>query len=100
MFVAEGILSKVVEEYGKHQVTSDDSNWYPSQACKFLNLHHHIHSSFKKSLIERTMQYIKDRIESFDDCFPCNKNRCKLNHIELWINIFIDQQNKEIIPPS
>ncbi|HEY6535406.1 MAG TPA: hypothetical protein VIY08_06360 [Candidatus Nitrosocosmicus sp.] len=29
--------------------------WYP-QACRFLNLLHHIHSSFEKSIIERTIQ--------------------------------------------
>ncbi len=100
MFVAEGILSKVVEEYGKYQVSSDDGSIrHPSQACKFLNLHHHIHSSFEKSLIERTMQYIKDRIESFDgDYFPCKENKCILHHIEQWINLFIDQHNKKIIP--
>jgi hypothetical protein len=30
-----------------------------SQACRFLRLPHHIHSSYEKSIIERTMQYIK-----------------------------------------
>jgi putative transposase len=34
--------------------------WYP-YACKFLKLRHHLHSSFGKSIIERTVQYIKDR---------------------------------------
>jgi len=49
------------------------------QGCKFLGLdHHHLHSSFEKTTIERTIQYIKDRIESFDDYFPCRKNKCRL----------------------
>jgi len=30
-----------------------------SQVCRFLRLPHHIHSSYEKSIIERTMQYIK-----------------------------------------
>ncbi|HXS60914.1 MAG TPA: hypothetical protein VN703_08910, partial [Candidatus Sulfopaludibacter sp.] len=55
-------------------------------------------SSFKKSIIERTMQYIKDRTETFDDYFPCRKkNKCKLNHVKQWLNLFIDQHNKEIL---
>jgi hypothetical protein len=29
------------------------------QACRFLKLVHHLHFSFEKSKIERTMQYIK-----------------------------------------
>ena len=34
--------------------------WYPPQACKFLKLKHHTHSSYEKSIIERTIQYIKN----------------------------------------
>ena len=51
MFVAERFLSKVIEEYGKHPVSTDGGTWYPPQACLFLKLSHHIHSSFEKSLI-------------------------------------------------
>jgi putative transposase len=74
MFVAEHFLSDIAGEYGQYPVSSSDSGtWYP-QACKFLNLHHHLHSSFEKSIIERTMQYMKDRTENFDDYFPCKNN--------------------------
>jgi putative transposase len=97
MFVAERILFQVINMYGKHQVSSDGGGtWYP-QACKFLNLQHHLHSSIEKSIIERTMQYIKDRTECFDDYFPCKKNKCKLNHVKQWLHLYIDQHNKEII---
>ena len=51
----------------------------------------------RKSIIERTMQYLKDRIENFDDYFPCKKNKCKLKHVKQWFNLFIDQHNKEIL---
>ncbi len=65
----------MVKEYEKHPVPIDDvGTWYPMQACQFLELEHHIHSSYEKSIIERTIQYIKNRIESFDDdYFPCKK---------------------------
>ncbi len=96
MFVAERFLSHVIDKYGKHRVSSDGGTWYP-QACNFLNLYHHLHSSFEKSIIERTMQYIKDRTENFDDYFPCKKNKCKLNHIKQWLKLFVYQHNKEII---
>jgi hypothetical protein len=39
--------------------------WYPSQACWFLKLQHHIHSAYEKSVIERTKQYIK-KIELYN----------------------------------
>jgi putative transposase len=68
------------------------------QACKFLKIKHHLHSSYEKeSIIERrTIQYIKDRTESFDDYFPCTKEKCKLKHIMNWFNMFINMHNKEI----
>jgi putative transposase len=97
MFVAERFLSTVIERYGKHQLSSDGGTWYP-QACRFLKLNHHLHSSFEKSIIERTMQYIKDRTEVFDDYFPCKKNKCKLNHVKQWLGLFVDQHNQEIMP--
>jgi putative transposase len=67
--VAERFISNIIKEYGEDPVSTDGGTWYP-QACKFLNLNHHIHSSFEKSIIERTMQqYIKDRIESLMTIF-------------------------------
>ena len=70
--------------------------WYP-QACRFLKLVRHLHSHYEKSLIERTIQYIKDRVECFDDYFPCKKNKCTLNHLKQWLYLFIDQHNGERI---
>ncbi len=70
--------------------------WYP-QACKFLKVEHHIHSPYEKSVIERTIQYVKDRIECFDDYFPCKKNNCKLKHVKQWLGLFVDQHNKETV---
>ena len=60
MFVAERFLSDIVDKHGQHPVSTDGGTWDP-QACRFLKLNHHIHSSYEKSIIERTMQYIKDR---------------------------------------
>ena len=95
MFVAERFLSGLVKDYGKHPVSTDGGTWYP-QACEFLTLDHHIHSSWEKSLIERIIQYIKDRTESFDDYFPCRKQNCKLEHIKQWIKVFAYHYNNNI----
>ena len=44
MFVAERFMSRLIKAHGNHPVsTSDGGTWYPHQACKFLNLHHHLH---------------------------------------------------------
>jgi putative transposase len=96
MFVAERFLDGVTKEYGRHTVSTDGGTGYP-QACRFLNIEHHLHSHFEKSIIERTIQYIKDRAECFDDYFPCRKQRCKLNHVKQWMNMFAYYYNREII---
>ena len=95
MFVAERYLSDIVTVYGKHPVSTDGGTWYP-MACRFLKLKHHIHSTYEKSIIERTMQYIKDRTESFDDYFPCRQKNCKLKHVRNWMNMFVEYHNKEV----
>jgi putative transposase len=97
MLIAERFISSLVQIHGKHPVSTDDGGtWYP-MACRFLNLDHHINSSLEKSLIERTMQYIKDRTESFDDYFPCRRiKNCKLKHVQNWLNQFAYQHNKKI----
>jgi putative transposase len=75
--VAERFMSKVVEEDGRHSVSTDGGTWYP-QACKFLKLKHHIHLHTRKAL-SKEQSNIKDRIsEEFDDHFPCRKQKCKL----------------------
>jgi putative transposase len=96
MFVAERFILSRVKNYGKHPIVSTDGGtWYP-QACRFLKLKHHIHSPFEKSLIERTMQYVKDRTkESFDDYSPCRSKNRKLKHVINWLNLFVDYHNND-----
>ncbi len=96
MFVAEGFLSKIIEKFGKCPISADGGTWYP-QACRFLKLEHHIHSHYEKSIIERTMQHIKDRIEGFDDYFPYRKKNCNLKHVQKWLNLFTYLYNKKVI---
>ena len=52
MLVAERFLKALVIEYGKHPLSTDGGTWYP-QACRFLNIEHHIHSLYERSIIEK-----------------------------------------------
>jgi putative transposase len=74
---------------GKHVVYSDGGTWYP-EACERLGLEHRLHSPYEKSLMERANQYLKDRIEEFDDYYPCMKEGCDLAHVRSWLNLFVD----------
>lgn len=96
MFVAERFISRLTKVHGNHPVSTDGGTWYP-QACRFLKLKHHLHSAYEKSIIERTIQYIKDRTkEGFDDYFPCKKKKCKLKHVQQWLNLFTNYYNNII----
>lgn len=100
MFVAERFIQSLIRRYGRHNISTDGGTWYP-QACRFLNVKRHNHSSIEKSFIERTIQYVKDRTEGFDDYFPCRRdNDCKLKHVMNWLNLFVDMHNRKIIGKS
>ena len=61
MLVAERFIASLINTYGKHPVSTDGGTWYP-QACRFLKLKHHLHSSLEKS-IDRKNNPIYQRIE-------------------------------------
>jgi putative transposase len=65
MLAAEAFLRSLIRIYGKHTVYSDGGSWYP-EACISLGLKHRLHSSYEKSIVERT---IEDRTETFDDYY-------------------------------
>ena len=74
MFVAENFIRSLVDKYGRHIIYTDGGTWYPA-SMYFLHLKHRLHSTLEKSLIERVMQYFKDRTESFDDYYSCINNK-------------------------
>jgi hypothetical protein len=95
MLIAERFIADLVRIHRKHPVSTYGGTWYP-MACRFLALKHYIYSPLEKSMIERKMQYIKDRTECFDDYFLCRKKNCKLKHVRNWLNLFGDYHKKEL----
>jgi len=100
MIVAEAFLNSLIKTYGKHTVYSDGRTWYP-EACASLGLKHTLHSSYEKSIaVQRTIEYLKDRTEAFDDYFPCIRRRdrlCNLQHVHKWLILFVFMHNNGII---
>jgi putative transposase len=74
MLVAENFIRSLVEKYGKHTVYTDGNTWY-DETCNAIGLKHYLHSSIEKSLMERVNQYLKDRIECFDDYYLCMQKK-------------------------
>jgi hypothetical protein len=47
--------------------------------------------------MERVNQYLKDRIECFDDYYyPCMQIECNLFHVHNWIHFFVSMYNDTI----
>ena len=81
ILVAESFLKSLIKLYGKHIAYFDGGSWYP-EACNSLGLKHILHPPFEKNIIERVIEYVKDRIESFDDYYSCMKKEiCNLSHV-------------------
>ena len=52
---------------------------------KIIYIHHQRKKEFDG---KRVNQYFKDRIECFDDYYPCMQNECNLFHVYNWIQFF------------
>jgi len=97
MLITEKFIRSLVEKYGRHTVYTDGGTWY-DEACNVIGIKHYLHSPLEKSLIERVNQYFKDRIECFDDYYPCihKDNGCNLFHVHNWIQFFVSMYNDTI----
>jgi putative transposase len=93
MIVAEKFIKSLVSTYGKHTVYTDGGTWY-DEACTIIGLKHYLHIPFHKSIMERVNQYLKDRIESFDDYYTCRKIECNLFRVYNWIQFFVSMYNE------
>jgi putative transposase len=80
-------LKGLRNRYGRKSIWTDEATWYPD-ACRVLRLEHHVYPLEWKNLIERMNQMLKDRLENFDDLFPCLKERCDHAHVNNWVGVF------------
>jgi putative transposase len=74
------------ERYGRKPIWTDDGSWYP-EACGYLRLEHHVYGEELRNLMERMNQALKDRLECFDDLFPCLREGCDHQHIHNWVSV-------------
>jgi hypothetical protein len=42
---------------------------------------------------ETSKPYFKDKIENFDDFYPCTRNECNLFHVHNWNQFFVSMYN-------
>jgi putative transposase len=94
MLIVEKILNLLYRHIGEHTVYTDRVTW-SDEACNLIGIKHHLYSPFQKSLMERVNQYLKDRIENFDDYYPCIKEECNfLMYITVYNYLYLNITNK------
>ncbi len=87
-------IKKLKKLYGiKYTIYTDDH--YYNQACRWLRIRHDVYDQEDKNIMERSIQYIKDRTECFDDNFPC-KDDCNREHVKNWFRAFMTYLNVKI----
>jgi putative transposase len=72
MFVAERFIADLVKNHGKHPISTEMVE-HGILKRVVLKINHDLHSSYEKSIIERTMQYIKDRYKDLMTIFRVEK---------------------------
>lgn len=101
MLIAEKFIMDLIKSYNKHSSVSTE-RWRHLVSTSGLSVSETNTSLsfllFQKSLIERTIQYVKSRTEEgFDDYFPCKRKKYKLKHEKNWLKLFVvDHHNKKI----
>jgi len=81
------LMKELRSRYGRKPVWTDEGAWYP-EACRWARLEHHVYGTEWKNLIERMNQALKDRLENFDDLFPCLREDCDHEHVSNWVSVF------------
>ena len=95
LIVCYNFIKKLRRLYGsKYTVYTDGADYY-HQACRWLRIRHHVYNQEDKNIMERVIQYIKDRTECFDDNFPCRDN-CNREHVRNWFRMFMTYLNVKI----
>jgi putative transposase len=86
IFTALTFMKRVKALYRSRMEVLTDGAQYYRAACKFLNLDHDVYGLKARNLMERIIQYVKDRTEDFDDYIPCRRKRCDKMHAQMLLS--------------
>jgi len=89
-------IRRLAHKYGRVPIYTDGAGWY-SDACRWAGVEHVVYGHPLKNLMERMVQYVKDRTEAFDDLFPARKSRLSsrraFEHMLNWLSAFMFMHN-------
>jgi transposase-like protein len=74
IFISYRFFKQLRDRYGRKPIFTDGALWYDT-ACIWLRLKQQVYGITMKNVMERFIQYLKDRTECFGDHFPCRKKK-------------------------
>jgi transposase-like protein len=86
IFTALTFIKRIKALYRSRMKVLTDGAQYYRTACKFLNLDHDVYDLRLRNLMERIIQYVKDRTRDFDDYIPCRRERCDKKHAQMLLS--------------
>jgi transposase-like protein len=86
IFTALTFIKRIKAVYRSRMKVLTDGAQYYRTAWKFLNLDHDVYGLRLGNLMERIIQYVKDRTEDFDDYIPCRREGCDKMHAQMLLS--------------
>jgi putative transposase len=83
IFTALTFIKRVKALYRSRMKVLTDGAQYYRAACKFLSLDHDVYGLKARNLMERIIQYVKDRTRDFDDYIPCRRRKRDKIHVQM-----------------
>jgi putative transposase len=79
-------MKKIKALYRSRMKILKDGAQYYRTACRFLSLDHDVYGLKARNLMERIVQYVKDRTRDFDDYIPCRRRKCDKRHAQMLLS--------------
>jgi transposase-like protein len=77
----------------KITILTDGAPYYKA-SCRILNLRHGLYSLEVRNLMERIIQYVKDRTKLFDNYIPCIKDECDEEYAKMLLKSIMIMMNE------
>jgi putative transposase len=89
-------IRRLVRRYGGVPIHTDGAGWC-ADACGWAGAEHIVYDRPLRNLMERMIQYLKDRTEAFDDLFPARKSGLAsgraFERLRNWLSAFTFMHN-------
>jgi hypothetical protein len=87
-------IKRVRAIFGSNITILADGSPYYKASCRILNLRHGLYSLEIRNLMERIIEYVKDKTKLFDNYIPCINDGCDEEHAEMLLKSIMIMMNE------